>query len=167
MGWQVRWTRGPKSFTCAPGSVFTVLSYYDLLTVLPENTFLKRESRDLMHHLSSKLQSKYIHWQFFQTITFPLLIAFHWYFYSSLSPQMAAQLSETVLLPALWLPPFPPGLTAQEVSALVRHHSPMAESVSSCSGKMKELRFITAPACREESFRPCQKYPVPRRVVFY
>ena len=45
--------------------------------------------------------------------------------------------------------PFRHQLTTQEVSALVRHHWPVAESVSSCSGKMRELNLL--------EFQPAEK----------
>lgn len=126
-----------------------------------QKTLFWREKRGLIHHQFKapvKVHTLTIlpnrHLSF--VYCFPLY--FHCYLFSKMAHLSSLKL-DCCQLPGYH--PFPHQLTTQEVSALMRHHWPKAESVSSCSGKIRELNLSEFQPAGKTNSDPARKIQSP------
>lgn len=132
-----------------------------------QKTLFWREKRGLIHHQFKapvKVHTLTIlpnrHLSF--VYCFPLY--FHCYLFSKMAHLSSLKL-DCCQLPGYH--PFPP--SADHTGSKCPDEASLTQGRVSFQllWKNKRTQFIRVPACRENKFRPCQKDPVPRPVVFY
>lgn len=131
-----------------------------------QKTLLKREKGLNTSSVQSSSQSTYTDNSSKPSLVLCLLLSTVFSLLSFLQ-NGTPQLPKTGLLPAPWLPPFPP--SADHTGSKCPDEASLTQGRVSFQllWKNKRTQFIRVPACRENKFRPCQKDPVPRPVVFY
>ena len=130
-------------------------------------TLFWSEKRGLIHHQFKALVQVHTltilpNRHFSSVYCFPLIFSL-----PSFLQNGTLQLPKTGLLPVPWLPPFPP--SADHTGSKCPGEASLTYGRVSFQllWKNERTQFIRVPACRENKFRPCQKDPVPRPVVFY